>query len=54
MFHMDGVGATLGLMSDVIRDFTSLLLHLNASLLQCTGWLALMCLPKAEKIFEKA
>ena len=39
-------------MTDLIRDFTSSLLHLDASLVQCTGWLALICLPRSEKIFE--
>ena len=41
------------MMTDLIRDFTSSLLHLIAGLVQCTGWLALICLPKIEKIFEK-
>ena len=40
-------------MTDLIRDFTSSLLQLNAGLVQCTGWLVLICLPKTEKIFEK-
>ena len=40
-------------MTDLIRGFTSSLLHLDASLVQYTGWLALICLPRTEKIFEK-
>ena len=39
-------------MTDLIRDFTSSLLHLDASLVQCTGWFVLICLPRTEKIFE--
>ena len=38
---------------NLIRGFTSSLLHLDASLVQCTGWLALICLPRTEKTFEK-
>ena len=41
------------MMTDLIRGFTSSLLHLDASLVQCTGWLALICLLKAERDFEK-
>ena len=40
-------------MTDLIRGFTSSLLHLDASLVQCTGWFVLICLPRTEKIFEK-
>ena len=40
-------------MTDLIRDFTSSLLHLDAGLVQCTGWPALICLPRAGKIYEK-
>ena len=39
-------------MSDLIRKSTSSLLQLSAGLVQCTGWLALICLPRTEKIFE--
>ena len=40
-------------MTDLTRDFTSSLLHLDAGLVQCTGWLALVRLSQSEKIFEK-
>ena len=40
-------------MTDLICESTSSLLQLSASLVQCTGWLALICLPKAEINFEK-
>ena len=40
-------------MTDLIRESTSSLLQLSAGLVQCTGWLALICFPKAEMDFEK-
>ena len=40
-------------MTDLIRGFISSLFHLDASLVQCTGWLALICFPKAEMDLEK-
>ena len=40
-------------MTVLIRKSTSSLLQLSAGLVQCTGWLALICLPRTEKIFEK-
>ena len=40
-------------MTDLIRKSTSSLLQLSAGLVQCTGWLALICLLKAERDFEK-
>ena len=40
-------------MTDLIRKSTSSLLQLSAGLVQCTGWLALICFPKAEMDLEK-
>ena len=40
-------------MTDLIRESTSSLLQLSAGLVQCTGWLALICFPKAEMDLEK-
>ena len=40
-------------MTDLIRKSTSSLLQLSAGLVQCTGWLALICLLKAERDLEK-
>ena len=39
--------------SSIISKSTSSLLQLSAGLVQCTGWPALICLPKAERDFEK-
>ena len=40
-------------MTVLIRKSTSSLLQLSAGLVQCTGWLALICFPKAEMDLEK-